>query len=135
MSYSHDSDRSSRPRRGSIPIVRLACACQGRTLRVSTCDSSQRAGDGGLLTLRAGEASGQLLNHSDSLTRGAFHRLHLQHPRTVLELILRVQVGVVWSPGLPHLPKYLQPALPQSRSRSTRPGRSRAAHSFDAWDD
>ncbi len=55
MSYSHDSDRSSRPRRGSIPIVRLACACQGRTLRVSTCDSSQRAGDGGLLTLRAGK--------------------------------------------------------------------------------
>ena len=38
------------------PIVRLACACQGRPLRVSTSDSARRAEDGGPLTPRAVEA-------------------------------------------------------------------------------
>ena len=37
----------------------------------------------------------------------------LQHPRTVLDLIERVQVCVVERAGLPHLPHNFQPALAQ----------------------
>src|ERR1700722_8471091 len=48
-----------------------------------------------------------------SLGRGIRFVHQLQNPRTVLDLIARVQVCVVERAGLPHLPNDFQPTLAQ----------------------
>ena len=40
--------------------------------------------------------------------------LNLKHPRSVFDLVARMEFGIVSSAGLPHLPEDFQPPLAQT---------------------